>query len=160
MGDVMFFGYQGWFRFSELQISGDGFFIPCYFLIATGVLLLTASHHTRPSFIKHGENKSWYWKLNLFHLLLEALFPTHRPHPFQAQQQTPVSSKSNGFLVARVTHACAPLGVCLSASLQSLPDNPSLLAHFALIKAFLYSTRWIMPVPYKELIHCQTFFGF
>lgn len=47
-GDAMCFSHQGWFRFSELQISGNGFFIPCHFLIATGVLLIMASHHTPP----------------------------------------------------------------------------------------------------------------
>lgn len=42
------FGYQGWFRFSELKISGGGFFVSCHFLTAVGVVFFMASHHALP----------------------------------------------------------------------------------------------------------------
>lgn len=93
----------------------------------------STSHHGFPShcpsLVNHWESESRYWNLSLFHILLEeALFPTYRPYPSPAQQQTPVSRKSDASFVARLTHMWAAWCLPQCFTLQSLPDHPSLLS--------------------------------
>lgn len=159
MGEVMRFGYYGWFRFSELQISGDVCFHSPTFLDSKKDSRSTSHHsfhHTSPPLVNQWENESRCWNQSPLPHPSESLI-SHADHIHSKHNSQPRSVAGQMHFLWPDSARHEQPGV--SASLP-LPDSPSSLVHFALIKASLCSTRWHMPVPYQEPIRCQNLLVF
>lgn len=128
VGEVMRFGYHGWFRFSELQISADVCFHSLTFLDSKKDSRSTSHHsfhHTSPPLVNHWENESRCRNQSLFHILLKALFPTQTT-------SIPSTTASHGQQQVKCI-SCGQIHPCTSTP-GYLPHSPSSLVHFALNK--------------------------
>lgn len=114
VGEVMRFGYHGWFRFSELQISSDVCFHSLTFLDSKKDSRST-SHHSFSSHLPTFGQPLGKWvtrcrNQSLFHILLKALFPTQTtsiPSTTASHSQKQVKCISCGISTP---------GCCLTAS--------------------------------------------